>query len=171
MNAILPICTVGYLLRQMDGRKEIHLGLKAATEKAVRRKIAGKLLGYGGDFEPHVDLTIKESFLRELRAESGFDADPRDVETMAKVLILDETGPRLWLYWLLARRWTGRATANREFDSYGWYPTDPLPENILGADKLVLPRILKGEKLEGSVEYDRDMNVVSSEFATVDSIQ
>lgn len=171
MNTQLPICTVGYLLRSVDGREEIHLGEKAATEKAVKRKIAGKLLGYGGDFEPDKDLTLEGSFARELGEESEFRVDPKTLEVAAKILIRDEKGDRLTLIYVLARHWTGQAGENREFANAGWYSTNPLPENILGADKLILPRILAGQKLEGFVEYDKDMNVVAHNLVPVDLVE
>jgi len=170
MNATLPICTVGYLLRMTEDRQEIYLGEQAATEKAIKRKIAGKLLGYGGDFEPDRDLTLEGSFARELGEESEFNVDPKTLDVAAKVLIRDEKGDRLTLYYILARHWTGQAGENREFTKTAWYQTDPLPENILGADKLILPRLLGGEKLEGFVKYDEDMNVVSHELRVVASI-
>ncbi len=170
MNATLPICTVGYLLRTMNGSEEIHLGEKAATDKAVKRKIAGKLIGYGGDFEPDKDLSIKESFARELSEESGFSAMPHMLDVAAKVLVRHEKGDRLTLYYVLARHWSGSAGESREFARSGWFPTKRLPDNVLGADKIILPRILAGLKLEGWVEYDKDMNVVAHELKEVASV-
>ncbi len=166
----LPICTVGYLLRERKGRKEVYLSTKAATPKAVKRKIAGKLLGFGGDFEPDKDSSVVESFARELGEESDFKADPKDMRFVARILIRDENGPRLVLDYVLVSAWSGEAGNNREFTDSGWYPTDPLPDNILGADKLILPRVFRGELLEGYVEYDANMAVVSSELAPVDSL-
>ena len=160
MDKTLPVCTVGYLVRGERGHEEIFLGEKAPTPKALKRGIAGKLIGYGGDYEP-TDTSLEQSFQRELSEESGFKAEISDIETCAKVLIKDEKGPRLTLCYILVRKWTGEAKLNDEIMNPKWYSAHPLPDNVLNADKLILPRILSGEKLEGYVEYDRNLNVVS----------
>jgi hypothetical protein len=170
METKLPICTVGYLVRGTLGQEEIFLGEKAATPKAVKRKIAGKLIGYGGDFEPDTDTSIRESFKRELMEESGLTTEVKSLEVLAKILIRDETGDRLILYWLFVREWQGEVSDNREIVNPHWYPARPLVWNILGADKLILPKLLNGQKLTGWVEYDKDMNVVGHELQTVESI-
>jgi hypothetical protein len=169
METKLPICTVGYLVRGMPGQEEILLGEKAATPKAVRRKIAGKLIGYGGDFEPSQDTSIRASFKRELAEESDIVVEISNLEVLAEILIKDETGDRLMLYYLFVREWQGEAQDKREITKPRWYPTRPLPNNILGADKLILPRLIHGQKLSGWVRYDKDMNVVDHDLKTVDS--
>jgi 8-oxo-dGTP pyrophosphatase MutT (NUDIX family) len=165
MNNKLPVCTVGYPLHGED----VFLGLKAATPKAVKRKINGYWLGFGGDVEPE-DGTLKKSFARELFDETGFQVAPESVEIVAKVLIKDEKGDRLWLYYALARSERGSSRENREFDEFSWFPRAALPEKILGADKLILPRIFAGEKLEGWIQYDKDMNVINHELKPVESV-
>jgi hypothetical protein len=159
----LPICTVGYILRGEGKDAEVWLGEKAATPKAVKRKIAGKLIGFGGDVMDS-DESIKHSFSRELSEESGFQVLPKDVEIAARTLIRDESGDRLTLYWVMARIWSGTAGTSREMVRGAWYPLLSLPENILAADKIILPRIFRGERLAGFFEYDADMNVVRSEL-------
>lgn len=170
METKLPTCTVGYLIRGTHDQREILLGEKAATPKAVKRKIAGKLIGYGGDFEPGTDASIRESFKRELREESGVTADARSLEVLAKVLIRDETGDRLMLYYIFVKEWRGEVSDNREIMNPRWYPVRPLPWNILGADKLILPRLMNGQKLTGWVRYDKEMVVVDHDLQTVDTI-
>ena len=54
----IPISTVIYFLRGDKGREDIWLGEKAASPKAIKRKIAGKLISYGGDFEADKDPTV-----------------------------------------------------------------------------------------------------------------
>ncbi|MDE1874974.1 MAG: NUDIX domain-containing protein [Patescibacteria group bacterium] len=167
----LPLSTVGYLIRGPRGREEIFLGTKAPTPKAIKRKIAGKLIGYGGDFDPGIDRSIAGCFARELAEESGFRIDPADAEVKACILIKDENGPRLTLCYIFVRKWTGdEAGESREMHSARWYPTDPLPDDILAADKIVLPRLLKGEKIAGWIEYDAHMNVIAYDISPVDSL-
>lgn len=170
METKLPICTVGYLVRGSLGQEEIFFGEKASTPKAIKRKIAGKLIGYGGDFESDKDSSIRESFKRELEEESGIIVETKDLEVLAKVLIRDESGDRLMLYYIFVRTWQGEASDNREIINPRWYHTRPLPWNILEADKLILPQLINKKRLSGWVEYDRDMNVVRHELQTVESI-
>ena len=178
MKTNLPICTVGYLVRGMRGHEEILLGEKAATPKAVKRKIAGKLIGYGGDFEPGLDHSFATSFKRELLEESssshekddGLVVELKDIEILAKILIRDESGDRLTLYYIFVREWAGEAHGSREILNPRWYPARPLPYNILGADKLILPKLVNGQKLMGWVEYDADMNVVGHDLRSVETI-
>jgi len=167
----LPVCTVGYLVRGQGENLEVFLGTKAATPKAIKRKIAGKLIGFGGDFEPEKDRSIKESFARELKEEKGYDVKPHDMTIVARVLIVDEGGPRLILYYLLVWEWEGVPVDNGEIIGGDWYGINPLPENILEADKLILPRVLRGTNLQGFVEYDADMKVVRHELTPVGSIE
>ncbi len=165
METKLPICTVGYPL---DGN-DVLLGKKASTEKAVKRKINGFWLGFGGDFEPE-DETLRKSFARELFDETALQVKPDDVVVVAKVLIKDEKGDRLWLYYTLCKCARKIPTPNREFDEFRWFPRDALPEKILGADILILPKIFTGEKLEGYIQYNADMNVVDYKLTTVTSV-
>lgn len=167
MNNKLPVSTVGYLIRETDGREELLLGEKVATPKAIKRKIAGKLLSYGGDFESDVDISIRHCFARELAEESDFRIDPADAEVTARVLIKGEKGDILTLYYVFVRRWQGDAGSSDEILNPRWFPANPLPENVLGADKIILPRLFEGEKLEGWLRYDADMNVVSYELKPV----
>jgi hypothetical protein len=177
MKTNLPICTVGYLIRGMRDYEEILLGEKATTPKAVKRKIAGKLIGYGGDFEPGTDASIRESFKRELTEESsnpgksdGLVVEVRNIEVLAKILIRDDAGDRLTLYYIFVREWMGEAHASREIFNPRWYHARSLPWNILGADKLILPKLVNGQKLTGWVKYDTDMNVVGHDLQPVETI-
>jgi 8-oxo-dGTP pyrophosphatase MutT (NUDIX family) len=165
METKLPICTVGYPLHG----DRVLLGKKAPTEKAVKRKINGYWLGFGGDFETE-DVTLKKSFARELFDETGFSITPEEVGIFAKILIKDEKGDRLMLYYAIAHCEQGLPKQNREFDEFSWFPKKSLPEKILGADRLILHRIFAGEKLEGWVQYDKDMNVVNHHLETIETV-
>ena len=169
METKLPICTVGYPVSETGINQEVLFGLKAATPKAVKRKINGFWLGFGGDVEPG-DETLKKSFSRELFDETGFQVTPESVEIVAKILIRDEKGDRLWLYYALCKCAREIPIPNREFEEFHWFSKNTLPDKILGADTLILPRIFAGEKLEGYVRYNTDMNVVGYELHTVESI-
>lgn len=170
MEKQLPICTVGYLIRGSQGQEEIFLGEKAPTPKAIKRKIAGKLIGYGGDFESNKDTSIRGSFKRELKEESSIIVEVKDLEVLAKVLVRDESGDRLMLYYIFVKTWQGEATDHREIVNPRWYTARPLPWNILEADKLILPHLINKKKISGWVEYDRDMNVIRHNLEVVESI-
>jgi hypothetical protein len=167
----IPISTVGYWIRGGRGQEEIFLGTKAPSEKAIKRKIAGKLLSYGGDFEPEKDKTPLDCFCRELTEESGFVADSTTTVPMARIRVYDENGFRLVLYYFLSRNWSGEAKKNTDIINPGWYPAHPLPDNILAADKFVLPLILDGMKISGMVRYDKDMNVIDKKLTAVENIE
>lgn len=170
MNSNLPRSTICYFLRGPKGDEEIFLGEKVATPKAVRRRIAGRLMSYGGDVEQS-DTSIKASLIRELGEESGFSVNEKDLEITAEILIRDENGPRLILYYLFTRTWTGSPTHFKDILDPRWFSTQPLPENILDADKLVLPILLGGKKIKGSLTYDENMRVVATDFKFVQSIE
>ena len=166
----LPISTVIYLLRGEKDSEETCLGKKAPSPKAIKRKIAGKLIGYGGDFETEKDASPAHCAARELGEESDFKADQKDMEPVARIIIKDENGPRLTLYYYLLHKWTGSAGTSDEVLDSKWYPTKSLPDNMLGSDKLILPRVLNGERLTGFVTYDVEMNVINHELIAVESI-
>lgn len=148
-------------------RKKFFLGQKPL----VQRRSNGKLIGYGGDFEIALDPSVADCAVRELGEESGFKANSEDMEVVACIQINDEKGPRLRLYYYFLRTWTGSAGISNEILNPQWYRTRPLPDGMLGADYLILPRVLAGEKLVGQVTYDSDMKVVDYKFTSVDLIK
>jgi len=169
------ICSVGYPIRGPRGQEEIHLGEKAPTPKAIKRCINGKLIGYGGDFEPGIDGDIIDCFLREFAQESGdetshLSAHRKDVEEVARILIKNTVRPGILLHYLFIRNCRGVAISTREILNPGWYPARPLPDNILEADKLILPRVIQGERLRGWILYDENMKVIGHELASVESL-
>ncbi len=170
MQNNLPISTAVLLVRGEAGKEEIFLGEKASSLKAIQRRIAGKLLPYGGDFEPDKDASIAHGATRELGEESDYRAKAEDLVLVARIQINDENGPRLVLYIYILRTWTGEAGISNEILSPAWYPTRPLPENVLELDKIILPRIFKGEKLVGSATYDANMHIVNYRLDAVDSL-
>ncbi len=170
MSTHLPKSTIVYFIRGAKGKEEIFLGEKFASPKAIKRKIAGKLMSYGGDME-ETDATVTAGLKRELEEESGFIVSEEDLEVMAKIYVLDENGPRLILYYLFARKWSGEPTQETDIINPQWHTTNPLPENILEADKLILPLLFSGMKLEGHVTYDADMNIVKYSFTPVGAIK
>jgi len=176
MNTPISICTAGWPIRGKRDHEEILLGTKAATPKAVKRGIAGKLMPYGGDMEPEDNGSPVAGFTRELFQESGdnesrLSVDPKDVEVVAKIEIRNLEKPSLILYLLFAWNCKGNAKSTREIINPRYYPTRPLPENLLESDKLVLPRLLAGEKLEGWILYSGDMKLLEHHLKNVESIQ
>lgn len=165
--------TVIYLVRGMPGHEEIFLGRKFASKKAIKRGIAGKLIGYGGDFDPTLDSSLTYCATRELSEESDFRARPEDMEQVAKIQINGEEGagrPQILLYYYLLRKWTGLAGTSNEVIDPQWYKASPLPSDMLGSDYIVLPRVLAGKKLAGRVTYGMDMRVVSHNLTEVGSM-
>jgi len=85
-------------------------------------------MSYGGDIEDS-DPSVKAGTKREITEESGFVVEEQDMEVMAEILVIDEKGPRLILYYVLARTWRGEpsrcecedgTTADRHAASIGW---------------------------------------------------
>ncbi len=164
--------TVGYAIRGSRGKEELLLGLKQATEKSIKLGIAGKLIGYGGTVEPF-DNSIEESFIREFKEETdnlNLTIDVKDVERMAHIEIRNKIKPSLMLEYILLRNYSGTPSNDGELLKAEWYPARPLPENVLNADKLILPRIINGEKLEGWILYDKDMKVIEHQIKAVKNL-
>lgn len=165
----LPKSTICYFVRGEPGNEEIFLGRKVASPKAIKRKIAGKLMSYGGDIEDR-DPSIKAGTRRELLEESKFTVEESDMEVMAEILVIDEEGPRLTLYYVLTRTWRGEPGHYQDILDPTWYQARPLPDDVLEADKKVLPLILDGMKIRGHVRYDANMHLIDFKFNPVENI-
>lgn len=166
----LPQSAICYFVRTKHGKTEIMLGEKVASPKAIKRKIAGKLMSWGGDIEP-TDSSVVAGLCRELKEETGFVVKPSSIRLMARIYIIDENGPRLFLHYGLACARRKKPAHERDIQNPRWYKTDPLPENILEADKIVLPIILGGTCIEGSITYNAEMKVTHVNIVRTEMIK
>lgn len=156
----LPRSAICYFVRNKQGKVEIMLGEKVTSPKATKRKIAGKLMSWGGDIES-TDSSVVSGLCRELKEETGFVVKPSSIRLMARITVIDENGPRLVLYYGLARARRKKPAHECDIKNPRWFPAEPLPENILDADKIVLPIILDNIRIQGSITYNAEMKVVS----------
>jgi ADP-ribose pyrophosphatase YjhB (NUDIX family) len=117
---------------------------------------AGRWNGYGG--KQNEGETVEEAAIRETFEESRLKID---IEKIMKVAVIDfffslkpEWDQRVHVY--VVTEWQGEPVETEEMKPQ-FFAMDKLPESEMWLeDKLWLPRILKGEKLEGEI-YFRDL--------------
>lgn len=147
--------TLCFLIKETNGevshvllaRKKVRLG-------------AGKYNGAGGRVEPGEDPDTAAR--REVREEY------REVEvrSLAKVAELSFLWPAVgdnaqMVHVYLVRQWEGEPRESDEFFPPEWFPTDALPlHQMMAADTLWLPRVLRGEHLTATFTYDQDGRLV-----------
>lgn len=165
----LPKSAICYFVRGEPGNEEIFLGRKVDSPKSIKRKIAGKLMSYGGDIEEK-DASIKAGTRRELLEESKFIVEEQDMEVMAEILVIDENGPRLTLYYVVAKVWRGEPGHHEDILNPTWYQARPIPHGVPEADEKILPLILDGIKIRGHVLYDENLHLLDFKLNPVEDI-
>ncbi len=106
---------------------------------------AGKINGPGGKPEP--GESPLQCALRE--TEEEVSVSPRDARLAAVFRFIDTVEPDWLGYVFVAERFDGRPRPSAEALP-AWYPLDALPlDEMWQDDRLWLPRVLAGERLEG----------------------
>jgi 8-oxo-dGTP diphosphatase len=130
---------------------------------------AGYLNGFGGKREPQ-DVSIAATNVREVEEEVGI-----------KVLVANKMGEisfrnpsndnelrRMVVHIFIATEWLGEPRETDEMKKIGWYDVGALDyQRFLSADRLFLPQILRGECIRGSISYNEDWSVESSDVTEV----
>ncbi|MEZ5557312.1 MAG: 8-oxo-dGTP diphosphatase [Pseudomonadales bacterium] len=134
----------GTLLFVLDGAKVLLI-------RKLRGHGAGKINGPGGKLEP--GETPLQCALRETEEETGVRARSLRLAARLRFLDLDDDD---WLGFIfVARDFTGVVRASDEAIPV-WCPVDALPfEQMWDDDRIWLPRVLAGERLEGDFLFQR----------------
>jgi 8-oxo-dGTP diphosphatase len=111
---------------------------------------AGRINGPGGKIE--AGETPLECAIRETIEETGVRV--LDAELAARLKFVDLNAPQWFGHIFVARRFEGRPRETAEGDP-AWYPVNDLPfDEMWEDDRIWLPRLLAGEKLEGDFLFD-----------------
>ncbi len=116
----------------------------------------GKVNGYGGKVA--ADEAIVAAACRELKEESGVSASPDALDPVATLEFSFEGKPD-WsqeVHAFLLRSWEGEPQETEEMQPL-WTPLDAIPYDRMWIDDIHwLPRVLAGERLEGSFRFNTD---------------
>ncbi len=161
------VATLCYLIEIRGGKQKILLARKARTPKAVKYGIANRLNGYGGHKED--GETVRRCCIRELRAESGIAVESRNLKEVARITYDNNGDTQVLVHVFKATKHKGEPRNSNEMTDPRWYSTENIPyDQMPSGDKLVLPHIIKGEKVEGLIRYDENRNITDYEIHLVD---
>ncbi len=118
----------------------------------------GHINGYGGKIEQ--GESILQAMTREMEEECGVSIRPEDIERAAVIDFYnfrENAWQRVRVYTSIARVWNGVPRAGDGMGLPEQFPHSALPfSRMLPSDRLWLPRILRGELLEGQIWHTRD---------------
>jgi 8-oxo-dGTP diphosphatase len=150
---------VTYLLREVDGRRQVLLGRKK-TGLGV-----GYHVGLGGKLEG--SETPVEAAVREIAEEARVEVHPTDLEARGELLYLFPHRPA-WSQRssvFVARRWRGEPVETDELDP-AWHDVDALPLDAMWDDaRRWLPGVLAGGHVAATYTFGADLATVVSEAA------
>jgi 8-oxo-dGTP diphosphatase len=139
-------------------------GSAVALAKMLRGPFKGHLNGLGGEPEGP-DVVIETA--REVAEECGAILEPKDILPAAILDFYnykDGGWRRVRVFTSIATRWSGALRAGDGMGKPQWHPMSNLPfEQMLPSDRLWLPRILQGERLEGEVWHNKELTGLEKE--------
>lgn len=166
----IKIATLCYVTKLRKGRRHVLLARKAATKKAVKYKIANMLNGYGGHREP--GESVEEACVRELRDESGIIVSMDHLEEMARITYDNNGVTRVLVHVFMACEYEGDPKDSDEMTDPRWYPIDEIPyAEMPKGDRLVIPHIMRGDKVEGTIWYDGDGRIHAEDIEIVEELR
>lgn len=162
MKPLLPIVTLCYFLKEINGAWHICCGWKEPTPGAILRRIQNRWTGWGGK-KKETDPTPEHAALRELQEESGVVATINQLEKVA-VVTYRRKGIRscvCYIYFLRIPQAEPQPSA--EISSPYWFPVNNLPyTTMVDGDDLVLEPALQGKKVRATITRNQEMLVVPS---------
>lgn len=148
--------TIVYITR--NNCKEVLLGKRKSKTYAT-----GKWNGFGGKQEE--GETMEETAIRELYEESGIQVNPSELEKVAE-LKYQEPDKDWFVCVYLIHDYDGVDPVETEEMMPRWFQIDDLPfDEMWENDKLWLPGVLKGEKLEGVIKNDLNGKVLYQDLS------
>jgi 8-oxo-dGTP pyrophosphatase MutT (NUDIX family) len=144
------------LLVRGDPPAEMLLGLKKSGFGA------GKYNGFGGKVEP--GETIVAAAVREVAEEVGVSVREEDLRLVARLAFLFAAEPALdrVAHVFLTAAWDGEPVESSEM-APRWFALDAIPYGQMWqGDIHWLPRVLAGERIQGSFTFGADNETVSA---------
>ena len=120
----------------------------------------GKWNGYGGRVEGLE--TPKEAAVRELREESGLISKTNDLEQVALINFSFEGVLKFECHVFIARNWLGDPRNSEEMINPTFFTFKNLPKEMWVADTMWIPKVLNGEKIKASIDFNTDGSTVKS---------
>jgi 8-oxo-dGTP diphosphatase len=139
-----------FVLREIDGRREVLLGRKK------RGFGTGKVVGLGGHLLP--GEAERSAAVREVAEESGLVVDPGDLLAAGGVLFRFPARPD-WDMHTTVFVTTLRSGVPVETEEIAprWYPVTALPTDSMWSDAAAwIPDVLGGQAIAGTVVYSND---------------
>lgn len=129
----------------------------------------GKWNGFGGKIE--AGETMRECAARELFEESGLKARPEDLIPVGDLYFHQPSDPE-WSHAgivYFVKVWEGTPAETEEMQPKWFRPSEFPYEDMWMADRVWLPMILKGERIRGTIYFDKDGETVYDyEFEDMD---
>lgn len=155
--------TLCFLLRETDGGPEVLLALKKQGFGQ------GKWNGIGGKVE--AGERVEEAARREVAEEIGVEVGRLEKVAILTFYFIPPGGDPDWdqeVHVFLARRWRGEPGESEEMRPQ-WYAYEDVPQEEMWADDRVwLPRVLQGERLEGVFTFSDAETIVHQEITPWD---
>lgn len=140
----------------VDERGRILLGRKK------RGFGVSKWNGFGGKIEP--GETFRQCAVRELQEETGLQTKAEDLELVGLLDFQFTAEPELnhlgYVYFV--RQYEGTIVETEEMEPQ-WFSADTLPyDEMWKGDRTWIPMILRGRKIQGTVNFAADNDTVES---------
>lgn len=155
----MTVTTIGFLIRS----DEICLGMKK-----VRYGIR-KWNGFGGrvgDKEEFKNETVEDGLEREANEE--FNIDLVNFEKIAEISYKSFDGSDdIFANVFICKEWVGEPSESEEI-SPKWFKISEIPyDNMWPNDKIWMPLVLEGKKLNASFVFDKEGNVIDQKIEII----
>ncbi len=155
--------TLLFLVRrnQQTGDQEILLAMKK------RGFGVGKWNGTGGKFDAEKDKTIEDTAKREAREEIGIDIIKMEKVGVNRFPFDIDPALEMNVHIYIATEWKNEPVETEEM-SPKWFSVSVIPyADMWDADRIWLPSILAGKKIEGVFYFDKENKLRDHELKII----
>ena len=134
---------------------------------AMKKRGFGEGLWNGVGGKLNENESVEEAAVRECQEEIG--VTPKRFEKVAMLTFMDMTMGEMLVSVFLCQEWEGEPEESEEMRPQ-WFEANALPfESMWEDDPHWLPRIIKGEKLTGTFNFDKDNHLINFDMTPVNS--